>query len=181
MGVGYYYNTRNTSPTSTHLRQQTSTPLELPAHFLAALQNSGPTPPQGIVAFVDVDSYPLAYSMLVEALGEFFLSHDTASPGPSLTLVGNPGPRFAFAGELHPRLIPGAEFSPADVVGTCVVVLSSADDQTPVALANTGFLVVHATPEDSDRKGPEFAGKGAIIRTILTPQSLQQALTEVFS
>ena len=163
------------------LQQQASTPHELPAHFVTALQNSGPTPQRGIVAFVDIDCYPIAYSLLVEAFGEFFLSHDTVSPLPSLTLVGNPGPRFAFAEELHPRLIPGAEFSPADVVGNCIVVMSSADDQTPIALANTGFLVVHATPEDSDRKGPDFAGKGAIIRTTLTPQSLQQALTEVFS
>ena len=163
------------------IQQQASTPRELPAHFATTLQNSGPAPQPGIVAFVDIDSYPLAYSLLVEAFGEFFLSHDTASPLPSLTLVGNPGPRFAFAEELHPRLIPGAEFSPADVVGNCIVVMSSADDQTPFALADQGFLVVHATPEDPEQNGRDFAGKGALVRVTLTPQSLKQALTKVFS
>ena len=163
------------------IQQQASAPHELPARLANTLETSGPGQDKGILAFVDIDSYPLAYSLLVEALGEFFLSHDTTSPLPSLTLVGNPGPRFAFAEELHPRLISGAEFSPADVVGNCVVVMSSADDHTPTALANTGFLVVHATPEDPERNGPDFAGKGALVRATLTPQSLKQALTEVFS
>jgi hypothetical protein len=163
------------------VQQHISIPETLPEEVFTRLQAHGPSTLPGLVAFVDIETHPLAYSLLVGALGEFLL---TRSPDLALfpvTLVGNPGPRFAFGEELHPKLMTPREFVQADVSASCVVVLSEIEDEKPEALATAGFQVIHATPQVSEKDTKESAEKRTVMKTILTAEALKKALSEVFS
>jgi len=163
------------------VQQHITIPETLPEEVFTRLQAHGPSFLPGVVACVDIETHPLAYSLLVEALGEFLL---TQSPDLALfpvTLVGNPGPRFAFGEELHPTLMTPREFVQADVSASCVVVLSEIGDEKPEALATTGFQVIHGTPQDSEKDMKGSAEKRTVMKTVLTAEALKKALSEVFS
>ncbi|MEQ9086671.1 MAG: hypothetical protein RIE23_05635 [Pontimonas sp.] len=162
-------------------QQHISIPETLPEEVFKRLEAHGPSTLPGLVACVDIETHPLAYSLLVGALGEFLL---TRSPDLALfpvTLVGNPGPRFAFGEELHPTLMTPREFVQADVSASCVVVLSEIGDEKPEALATTGFHVIHGTPQDSEKDMKGSAEKRTVMKTVLTAEALKKALSEVFS
>lgn len=163
------------------VQQHISIPETLPEEVFTRLQAHGPSTLPGLVACVDIETHPLAYSLLVGALGEFLL---TRSPDLALfpvTLVGNPGPRFAFGEELHPTLMTAREFVQADVSASCVLVLSEIGDEKPEALATTGFQVIHGTPQDSEKDMKGSAEKRTVVKTVLTAKDLKKALSEVFS
>ena len=163
------------------VQQHSSIPETLHKGEFTRLQAHGPSTLPGLVACVDIETHPLAYSLLVGALGEFLL---TRSPDLALfpvTFVGNPGPRFAFGEELHPTLMTPREFAQADVSASCVLVLSKIEDEKPEALATAGFQVIHATPQDSEEDMKGSAEKRTFVKTILTAEALKKALSEGFS
>ena len=163
------------------VQQHISIPGTLPEGVFTRLQARGPSAVPGLLAWVDIDAHPLAYSLLVGALGELLL---TRSPDLALfpvTLVGNPGPRFAFGEELHPTLMTPREFVQADVSASCVFVLSENGDKKPEALATAGFQVIHGTPQDSANDTKGSAEKRTVMKTVLTAEALKKALSEVFS
>jgi len=163
------------------VQQHISIPETLPEEVFARLRARGPSNVPGLLAWVDIDAHPLAYSFLVEALGEFLL---TRSPDVALfpvTLVGNAGPRFAFGEELHPNLMTPSEFVQADVSASCVLVLSEIGDKKPEALATAGFQVIHGTPQDPEKDIKGFTEKRAVVKTVRTAEALKKALSEVFS
>ena len=163
------------------VQQHISIPETLPEEVFTRLQAHGPSTLPGLVACVDIETHPLAYSLLVGALGEFLLTRSPDLAVFPVTLVGNPGPRFAFGEELHPTLMTPREFVQADVSASCVVVLSEIEDEKPEALATAGFQVIHATPQDSEKEMKGSAEKRTVMKTVLTTEALKKALSEVFS
>jgi len=161
--------------------RRTSAPETLPLELVVNLQKKGPSAKPGVFAFIDIEAHPMAYSLLVEALSHFLLNRLPDSDLPAVTLVGNPGPRFAIAEELHPTLLTTEEFAASNVSVTCALVLSRIEDPGPSALSMAGFRVIHATPQDSGLGIGETAGKDAFMRTALTAEALEKALSEVFS
>jgi hypothetical protein len=161
--------------------ENASVPEKLPHQLLARLKNSGPSDKPGVIAYVDIGEFPLAYSVILDALGGLILTLKPEVVAPAVTLVGNPGPRFAFAEELQPRLLSLKEFMQVDVTATCLVIMSDAADESASALATAGFRVIHSTPHNLEHESVEYVSKGALIRTSVTSESIQRALAKVLS
>ena len=154
-------------------------PRELEKLVTARLVETGPSRRPGILVWVDVDSFPLAYMVLIQALTDFFLSRGPDQALPPVTLFGNPGSRFAIGEELQPTLFEGIPAVSSDLPGHCVIVMSSHSDENPMTLAGRGFSVIHAIPGEHPINDSPVTDTSRVVRTTLTAESLVVALEEV--
>lgn len=165
---------RNDAQLRSALREEALTlPAGLDSILTASLRATKPSSQPGIIAWVDSEQFPLAYSLLLEALELFILHRSPQSSTPDITLVGNPGARFAFAEEIEPALLTSEGLSSNVLQGNCVLVLAEDENSSLLALSDQGYQVIHA----SRRPGAEVGGP--IRRVSLKPESIAGALAEV--
>ncbi len=166
---------RNDAQLRSALREEALTlPAGLDSLLTASLRATKPSSQPGIIAWVDSEQFPLAYSLLLEALGLFILHRSPQSSTPNITLVGNPGSRFAFAEEIEPVLHRSEGLSSNVLEGNCVLVLAENENPFLWALSDQGYQVIHA----SRAPGTEIGGP--IRKVSLNPESIAGALAEVY-
>ena len=163
------------------LRQHTTIPEALPRTFVDALSKRATSTTPWILAYVDIELFPLAYSVVVEALSHFILAQPATSQLPAVTLVGKPGPSFSFAEELEPQLETLHEFAVGASTASCVLVVSRHDDTSVELLENSGFTVVHATHPEPRIAMVERAKNRRTFRCSVSADSIQVALSEALS
>ena len=166
---------RNDAQLRSVLREEAMTLPAGPDSILtSSLRATQPSSQPGIIAWVDSEQYPLAYSLLLEALELFILHRSPQSSTPDITIVGNPGARFAFAEEIEPALLTSEGLSPNVLQGNCVLVLAEDENRSLLALADQGYQVIHA----SRTPGAEVGGP--IRKVSLKPELIAGALAEVY-
>jgi len=169
----------NEEARKTLIDQGIRVPRELEKQVLTRLVESGPSRTPGILVWVDVDAFPLAYIVLIQALTGYFLSRGPDQALLPVTLFGNPGSRFAIGEELQPTLIEGIPPGINDFTGHCLIVMSSRDDENLKTLSARGFSVIHASPSEEPLLETGIADFTPVVRTTLTGEALAKALEEI--
>jgi len=162
-------------------RRNASLPTRRSGEVVSHLSKSGPWLSTGIIAFVDVANYPLVYSVLIDAINQFLLTHRPESETVPVTLVGQPGERFAFAEEIYPTLLTHTELLQSSTSASCIVAISSSADDSVSALAASGFTVIHVGTDDSANleTGPDKSSH--VLRTVLEAEAIADSLRKALS
>ena len=161
------------------LQQRTRFPQTWSDPFAGELSNSGPAATNGIVALVDVDHFPEAYFVLLEALSMHFLGETRGEAETTVALVGNPGPRFTVREDLAVRLAtPECELR-KDRIGRFLILMSGRDDPLPGEMSRQGFEVLHVSSHWQQLEKPIAETSPRVWKIPLSPTELSSALAGV--
>ena len=161
------------------LQQRTRFPQTWSDPFAGELSNSGPAATNGIVALVDVDHFPEAYFVLLEALSMHFLGETRGEAETTVALVGNPGPRFTVREDVAVRLAtPECELR-NDRIGRFLILMSGRDDPLPGEMSRQGFEVLHVSSHWQQLEKPIAETSPRVWKIPLSPTELSSALAGV--
>ena len=158
------------------LHKRTHFPETWPGAFSSKLSHSGPTATNGIVALVDVDRFPEAYFVLLEALSMYFLGETRQEPETTIALVGNPGPRFTVREDVAVRMVATDDKLRNDPVGRFLILMSGKDDPLPEKMSRQGFHVFHVSSDWQQLEKPMTETSPRVWRIPLSSVELSSAL-----
>ena len=158
------------------LYKKTHFPETWPGAFSSTVSHSGPTATNGIVAFVDVDRFPEAYFVLLEALTMYFLGETHQETETTIALVGNPGPRFTVGEDVAVRLVATDEKLRKDPIGRLLILMSGKDDPLPEKMSRQGFDVLHVSSHWQQLEKPSAETSSRMWRIPLSSAELSSAL-----
>jgi hypothetical protein len=158
------------------LQKRTHFPETWPGALSSELGRSGPTATNGIVALVDVDRFPEAYFVLLEALSMYFLGETRGQSETTVTLVGNSGPRFTVREDVAVRLVATNGKLRNDSLGRSLILMSDKDDPLPEKMSRKGFDVLHVSSHWQQLERPLAETSPRVWRVPLSPAELSTAL-----
>ena len=161
------------------LHKGTHFPETWPVAFSNELSHSGPAATNGIVAFVDVDRFPEAYFVLLEALSMYFSGETHQETESTIALVGNPGPRFTVTEDVAVRLVAPDGKLRKHPIGRFLILMSGKDDPLPEKMSRQGFDVLHVSSHWQNLEKPIADTSPRVWRIPLSSAELSTALAGV--
>lgn len=129
-----------------------------------------------IIALVDVDRFPEAYFLTLEALSMHFLGRKPGKSETTVAFVGNPGSRFTVGEDVPVQLVAAGKKLLHQSMGSCLIVPSSQNDPLPEEMCRQGFDVLHLSPHWLKLEEPLGKKSARIWRVPLSAEDLSAAL-----